>query len=717
MLCLSYDTWVAPIKSTLADMFDIFRVMMITVGVLICLITLTSQLVHSNLITIDITSGNSSPQCCTKEGCMCASLSVALQYINSSTTINITSSSVMLEDSVKLGSGHTSGSGNLTDITITGSNVTIMCNYSGSVYCESCSNVKIEGITWDSCGDPTNGTNIAGVIFNGISNISLVNCTFQHSKSSAVYFLGASENVNVNHCNFLSISITPFYCFHTFGIFCDSSKSSNLTSLSLNISDSYFYDNVRGPFCAPFASNGILHVEGTAVWHVIITKTTFSSNKGNLISFGIDGDVSVQLSELDINNNYYGSMLEFIPNNVHAPVQLDTNQLDKAEILITSSSFTNNHYGGVNLIPTTSTVIITLVDVEISHNVASRFMFTMNFYDCMATLNFTRVNVMSNEYLEDNGGTVNIQFTCRYNTSIIFEECEFFNNTANHHGAALYINYNGVDRTTFLDRTTIHIQNSKIHHNHGDTVIYSNRMDIDIHSSNFTDNFGSSIYLVNSFLTFAGVVIFANNTADNGVALYLDQVTLFDFDDTTNIQFINNSATEYGGAIYFHFLYDCPRNPFYNNLLVDIMVSFINNTAGISGNSWYFYIPTHCEVETNISCDVSILYLPCQFNYSQPVNGKMMHIPCDLDYTLLNGTGAPIVTSPHKLRLFFPFNDGYNIPSNTGHNIYFSRSNVLGYPVKFTGAVFDYFGKLAEPTQFDVQCVNCSSSITAKTLA
>ena len=31
--------------------------------------------------------------------------------------------------------------------------------------------------------------------------------------------------------------------------------------------------------------------------------------------------------------------------------------------------------------------------------------------------------------------------------------------------------------------------------------------------------------------------------------------------------------------------------------------------------------------------------------------------------------------------------------------------------MKFTGNVFDYFGKPAEPTQFDVQCVNCSSSI------
>ena len=71
-----------------------------------------------------------------------------------------------------------------------------------------------------------------------------------------------------------------------------------------------------------------------------------------------------------------------------------------------------------------------------------------------------------------------------------------------------------------------------------------------------------------------------------------------------------------------------------------------------------------------------------------------MNIPYDLDYTLLNGTVAPIVTSPHELRLYFPFSDGYNI-STSDHNVYFITNNILGHPVKFIGAVFDYFGRPA----------------------
>ena len=697
---------------------------MITVGVLICLITLTSQLVYSKVITINITSGNSSRECCTEERCMCVSLSVALHYIDSNTTINIISSPVILEESVKLGSGrtpgsdHTSGSGNLTNITITGSNVTIMCNNSGSVYCESCNNVIIEGITWDRCGS-LDETNTAGVTFNGTSNVSLVNCIFQHSQRSAVNLLGVSDYVNVNHCSFLSNKILlPLNGFSYGGVLNISNYKSNYKFVYLNISDSYFYANgralenvVTGGYST---ARPILSVEGTGVWNVSFNKTTFSFNKGNLIGFFIYGNVSVQLRELDINNNNEGSLLEFksVTFNILRPsILLDTNQLHKAEILITNSSFTNNYHGSVILTPSTFMVLVTLVDVEISHNTGDDITLIIAFLETAtnykAVVKLTRVNVMSNKYLTDNGGAVYIEFSAsNQEESVLFEECEFFNNTStSNHGAALYVTSNDVD-------ATITIMNSKIHHNHGGySVIYSNNMNVAVDSSNFTDNIGSCIYLVNSYLLCAGTVMFAHNTADNGAALYIEPGSIAYFDTAAVVQFINNSATQYGGAIDINLLYNCPVGnlpiPFY----ADNVVSFVNNTAEISGNSLFFYIPTHCKVETNISNGDSILYTPCHFNYYQPINGTMTFIPCDLDYTLLNGTGPPIVTSPHELRLYFPFSDGYNISSTSDHNVYLIRNNILGYPVEFAGKIFDYFGKPAQPTQFDVQCVNCSSSI------
>ena len=720
---------------------------MITVGVLICLTTLTSQLVHSKVITIDITSGNSSPQCCTEEGCICASLSIALQYINSSTTINITSSSVMLEDSIKLGSNHTSGSGNLTDITITGSNVTIMCNYSGSVYCESCDDVMIEGITWDRCGD-LKGINIAGVTFNGSSNISLVNCTFQLCQIPAVTFLNVSGNVNVTHCNFLlNMRIySTGMVGNRFGGFLIHYSSSNFVSVI--ISDSYFYYN--GFSHDPYIQFGlvldILDTNNLTMWNITITKTIFFLNGGPVI-FDISGSSSIQLTEITFNNSipdvstlfnppalYFGLsgdscsvsvVNSLFRDNIGSSFLCQAEASNEVKILIMNSTFTYNQ-GSIDIISSASMVLITLVDVEISHSIIQDTadwlgrggILSINvagnvFTDHNGTVNLTRVNMLSNivKYSGSIGGAIYIAYNYADISAltkhvIIFEECIVFNNTASRR-AAIYIDNNG-------DINTLYIISSIIYSNIADgSIIYFSYMDVIVKSSNFTDNVGSCMYLFESNLL-CDDAIFANNVADNGAALYLDQGSSITVNDNIRVQFTNNSAVEYGGAIYINIVYDCPyiNPPFHAGpyLLQNSVISFVNNTATVSGNSLYFYVPKHCIVDTDIRDQSSLLYAPCQFNYSQPVNDKMMNVPCDLDYTLLNDTGAPIVTSPHELKLYFPYNDGYNI-SIGNHNVYFIRNNLLGYPVKFTGNVFDYFGKPAEPTQFNVQCVNCSSSI------
>ena len=242
---------------------------------------------------------------------------------------------------------------------------------------------------------------------------------------------------------------------------------------------------------------------------------------------------------------------------------------------------------------------------------------------------------------------------------------------------------------------------------------------LQVNTSMFTNNVASSMYLSACEVQFSGVLLFKNNIAEKGGAMYLDQGTTVTIENETAIQFIDNTATLNGGAIYVDFLCDDSTgntNTFSHDVFSNYSAIFINNSARVAGNSLYFNIPRFCFVNININASSSVLYVPCQFNYTQPVNGKMMSIPCDLDYTLLNSSGAPIVTSPHELRLYFPFNDGYNISSPSNHNVYFITNNVLGYPVKFTCALFDYFGKLAEPTLFNIQlqCIQiteCSAYI------
>ena len=91
----------------------------------------------------------------------------------------------------------------------------------------------------------------------------------------------------------------------------------------------------------------------------------------------------------------------------------------------------------------------------------------------------------------------------------------------------------------------------------GNSVIYLNKMvKMTVMSSNFTNNLGSCVYLLHSYLICKGAS-FANNTADTGAALCLVQRSNFSTFSKGIIQFINNSATEHGGAIYIDLPYYC----------------------------------------------------------------------------------------------------------------------------------------------------------------
>jgi len=70
---------------------------------------------------------------------VCTSLFAALVNIVNDTTVNITSKHVTLSRLVTMGSI----TSRLNNIAVTGNGVTIMCNNSGALCCESCHNVII----------------------------------------------------------------------------------------------------------------------------------------------------------------------------------------------------------------------------------------------------------------------------------------------------------------------------------------------------------------------------------------------------------------------------------------------------------------------------------------------------------------------------------------------------------------------------------------------
>ena len=123
--------------------------------------------------------------------CSCSSLDHALANLTSNVLINITTD-------VTLSSLVTAS--DLKNVSIIGqNNPTVNCkSVGGSIHLNFCLNCIVQGITWDGCGT----VHVAGLMLTNSSNITINNCSFQHSKGRAVSLSGISGDVNISHCNF-----------------------------------------------------------------------------------------------------------------------------------------------------------------------------------------------------------------------------------------------------------------------------------------------------------------------------------------------------------------------------------------------------------------------------------------------------------------------------------------------------------------------------------
>ncbi|XP_065908671.1 uncharacterized protein [Dysidea avara] len=569
-----------------------------------CLMTLiiTSQHVHSKVITINTNGGSDNTTCCVDGECNCSSLSTSLTNITNNTVINITSESITLDDFVELGSS------NLNNITIAGNGASILCNNNGSVYCDSCDNMLIEGITWDRCGIP--GTVPAGLTIHNNANLSLLSCTFQNSQIRAVTLQNILGYVIVEKCNFLS---------------------NNNSSLSVDGGTGYNID-------------------------IIISDTIIS---GNQISYYSVVDIvstgilcSLTLKNVSISNNAvykdFRASLDSVSGVFSSRLQCDVTKIDMVHVNVDSNVCKYDEGSAVYIASNAANISIN--DSKFTNNTS-----------VLGSVIYFDFKYASGEY------------ATLYNTTIT--GCTFDNNLADH-------------SNVYVDGHRVPALSVKVY----------------LNGSNFLNNFGASLFLTKCNLVLSGDILFVNNTADSGPALYLDMLSTAMIDDGANLLFVNNSAVSEGGAIFVELSNDCLQNYsiFSFSSDAEAEVSFVNNIAEDGPNAIYFSVYKYCNLIVNSSDTHSIMHVPYQFNYSQIINGTLTHVPTDYNYTWLNVTQFPVVTSPHKLKLY---GDDIQLISN---NTYFVGNKVLGKTVTFQGVILDYFDKPAEVTQFHLTCADCS---------
>ena len=133
--------------------------------------------------------------CCVYGNCSCYSLYQAMTHLTSNLLLNITTE-VTLTSVI-----HVS---NLVNVSIIGhNNPTVYCSGAGGIHYTSCHNCIIQGITWDGCGTDSD---VPGLQLTNSSNITIQECSFQHSRGQAVALSEISGYLNINNCKFANNS-------------------------------------------------------------------------------------------------------------------------------------------------------------------------------------------------------------------------------------------------------------------------------------------------------------------------------------------------------------------------------------------------------------------------------------------------------------------------------------------------------------------------------
>ena len=745
---------------------------MITItAVWLCLIT---HVACDVVITVN-NNGDNTTNCCVYGTCPCSSLSSALHDVSDNTVINITSESVTLHYNVGMGSG------NLNNITITGNGATIMCNNTGGVYCESCSDITIMGITWYQCGRNDSNhpiTQTPVLHFYTVSNVIIHNCTFRSSSGCPVYINFAMDNIMINDSYFMD---TTFYSsrakFNCGGLYITSDATNlNISIISskfcttgcrlsqifnhygviinledycelvnINVEDTEFSNNFCGLYILTVCTKStVLQLSNVDVYnntaygiimsasnsisrdsasvHIDISFVSFMNNVNplSILTSVEELNIIININNSIINNNIANDTNFLYPYATKLGTLRIALTSSVSSVTITNCYFYNNFNGaiGIHLAPPPKECGSTVATIKFT-NVAIYNTMTTNDggYDSISSVSIVTVNIMTAHSYFTNVSFISNNYS-RYSGEVLLVEnrenceklwlevftslidCTFESNTA--FDCVVFLNMNADANDDIKDVYNIEISNCNFNNNLGGKSIVniqgptSNSDKANswmmLNSSTFVNNKGSALYSTFARFIFMNTIWFINNTANSGSAIYFEEVhkVYSVSSESTDVRFINNSATQRGGALYFNLV-----TTYCNVFSVPFKATFIDNSANIAGNSIYFSIPYLCRINTNTSNHSSLLHVPSKFNYSQAFYIR----------------GSPVVTSPYSVKLYPPAIAIHNF----SNDYLIQGPKMLGEPIQINASVFDYFNKITEPVIFSIDCKTCGDDYALST--
>ena len=691
------------------------------------------------------------PICCRGEihlgNCTCDSFIDALDHLGNNTFINVTARNIELFSIVSLK--------NLEFIAIIGhNNPTMKCTNGGRIHFSSCHNCTIEGITWVGCGTAGKQAKPA-ISFCNSSNITIQDCTFQHSAGQAVVLSEISGHVIIKHCKFMNSThysgngaAIHYYLSRAIKIVLDNCTFSHNVADSIVyigqpslqgfvlLKESSFYNNTGNPIVL---LKQTLHIHGT----LMLEKNTankgggiFASDNSNVIfdkgtnveflkNEAIDGG-AVYLSNHSRMLFNYNSMVRFNGNKAKngGAVSIEGNSRivfeENSNTKFVNNEATNNYGGGIKSLG--SMLVFRGSATLLFYRNKAKFGGAI-FSDGTSAIVFegnSAVQFDNNEATENGGALLSHD-----NSTVLFQgntAVTFTNNIANKSGGAVRSNKNC--KVTFAEDCVIKFANNNAFsggaissQNYAD-LIFEGNSSVTLDTNKAND--GGSFYMHTfSKIVFRGngTAIFYNNiVGGSGGAIYSYDNSNITVIESPSLNFTHNIAKT-GGAIY--------------GTVCDIYFSgssklaFTNNEAVHKGGALYLSDRSNIVFDKNIYMNLtsngatygagmysnllgSSITLDSKkfhhYNNTALAAGSLMyvHIPssCNqscLDKRIVGSQIANLVTTPPR-RLVLK---GPAIPtcknSNTEEcNTYYVNNVMLGQEISINACLMDYYHRPVE---------------------
>ena len=442
--------------------------------------------------------------CCIFGNCSCPSLYTVLANLTSNTLINITAD-VTLSSVIPLA--------DLANITITGHNSpTVHCNNSGGLHFASCHNCIVQGIIWDRCGAKkiSENANVSHPVLQLInsSNITIKNCSFQHSIGQAIVLSQITGYMNISYCNFFS---SNQYEGHGSAIHY-SSNGTSTNCVSFLIFNSIFQHN-----------NGAKSV-------VYFDRSSMSAH-------------SCEYLYLRNSNFYYNEV----------PIYLSNQNL----YISGNTEFNGNiaeNGGGIYISDHSNVTIHKSATVKFTHNRAYRHGGAI-FLTNHSSIVFKEHRILQQSYDDKSYDIVGDQHFTR---SLI--DVRYYNNTANEFGGDIYANNSNIvfgdSADVKFDGNCIHSHltcneisgRSTVHISDQSTIIFGGNS-----SSTFTGNSnngnGGLMYITNSSVMKFEENSIVNFIGNNGHVMFVTDSSPIKFEEGSTVNFLNNRAKENGGIM------------------------------------------------------------------------------------------------------------------------------------------------------------------------